>query len=87
MALLRHPAYVNYSERRSWVVWLRCVAGIVTTSHDFRDARYRRLDLLDALDNLMAEGIGMGIEQAGLCAGKNTFKRDLSIAGHVYTLD
>ena len=34
-----------------------------------RDSRYRRLDLLDALDNLMAEGTAMGIEQSGLCAG------------------
>ena len=34
--LLRHPAHVDYSDRRSWVVWLRAVTGIVTTSREFR---------------------------------------------------
>jgi hypothetical protein len=93
--LLRQPSYVEYSERRTWVVWLRCITGIVTTSHEYNrglgggggggsgggggggggggtgvgSRRYRRLDLLDALSNLMAHGVGMGVEHAGLVAG------------------
>ena len=53
-------------------VFYRDVAqGIITTSREYRrsESRYRRLDLLDALDHLMASGSGMGIEQAGMCAG------------------
>ena len=48
-----------------------CVQGIITTSREYRrgESRYRRLDLLDALGHLMASGSGMGIEQAGMCAG------------------
>lgn len=44
--------------------------GIITTSREYRgESRYRRLDLLDALGHLMESGSGMGIEQAGMCAG------------------
>lgn len=51
------------------MIWF--AQGIITTSREYRrgESRYRRLDLLDALEHLMKSGSGMGIEQAGMCAG------------------
>ena len=68
--LLRHPAHVDYSDRRSWVVWLRAVTGIVTTSREFRcdprsfRERIRCLTLLLLTNPLLGLPEGKGVAGA-----------------------